>query len=159
MPNPMYHQVLCSITEDEYRRMAQDHDPQLHHHHPLLFRTTHEDGDPIYEDDLTLVIRDALIKLAADGQAADQLYDKERHDFDATQLPFALKVALLESAAEHWDPPQQVHHHFEPSYWRGSAEDARRLLHGHPELRLIFQQTPQEVAQAWNDRQSLQPSR
>ena len=47
---------------------------------------------------------------------------------------------------------------FESSYWYGDNQTARTLFADHPELKTIFESTPDEVTAAWQRRMSLQPT-
>ena len=143
-----HHQVLCYLTQEKYEELRKDTNHAGRQHPPLLYGSTKNDGDPIFEDDITLIVRDILIKTSDDEGERDNLHEKDRDSFDASQLPFPLKRELIETAKNNWDPPRQVRHNHEPSYWHGTEENAQQILHSHPELRNIFNQPPEQIAAA-----------
>ena len=149
-----HHQVLCCLTQEEYEELRKDTNHAGRQHPPLLFGSTKTNGDPIFEDDITLIVRDILIKTSNNEGGSDELHEKDRDSFDASQLPFLLKRELIETAKNNWDPPRQVQHNHEPSYWHGTEEDAHNILNSHPELRNIFNQPPEQIAAAWTARQT-----
>ena len=147
---PRY-QVICHITEQEYeeqRERAHD-DGEERILRPILYACTAQNGDPIFEDDVTLMVRDALLALS-EGEDNEELEGRDRQDFDAMELPFELKLLVMEAAKENWDPPRQSGNHFEPSYWCGPKEKAKELLDKNPELRDIFKRSPEEISEAWS---------
>ena len=137
MPEQEYHQVLCCLTEDQYRQIRKEFDtgPSGPLHPPLLFRTAEGNGDPIFEDQITIIVRDALMAIAQDDDTRDRLAGIQAHDLDALALPFPQKLDVMRAAAEHWEPPRQERHNHFDSYWRGDTEQARQLLERHPDLR------------------------
>ena len=138
MPEPQYHQVLCSLTEEEYHEMTAAHAGGTRQHQPLLYGTIQGDGDTFCEDDITLIVRDCLIELNSNDDLDEFLGTREREHFDATTLPYEVKAAVMDAARDKWSPPRQSGNHHDGSYWREGPEEARKLLDAHPELAGIF---------------------
>ena len=143
---PARYEVLCSLTVDEYLQMAEEH--RANGRQALLFDTTEDRGAPIFEDDLTLIVRDALIAVETNKETIRQLRKKENRDFDATRLPVEIKLALMDYAKRCWNPPHPEQE-LNDSHWTGEERDAHRMLYELPELRLIFERTPEEVSEAF----------
>ena len=99
MSPPQYHQLLRSLTEDEYHERSNLHDAQNRQHLPLLYVAISNSCETVFEDNITLVIRDALIEIS-DDDVTGKLYAKDRDDFDAAALPFNLKLSVLGTAKQ-----------------------------------------------------------
>ncbi len=158
MSDNKYHQVLCSLTEEEYHQHFNLPDTSGRQHPPLLYQTAENTYEAMFEDDITLIVRDALVEVSDDDAYIDSMNEHDRDSFNAAGLPFALKVAVLSTAKENWQPPQHSSNNFESSYWYGDNQTARTLFADHPELKTIFESTPDEVTAAWQRRMSLQPT-
>ena len=146
MSDNKYHQVICSLTEEEYHQHLNLPDTSGRQHPPLLYQTAENTYEAMFEDDITLIVRDALIEVSDDDAYIDSMNQHDRDSFNATGLPFALKVAVLSTAKENWQPPQHSRNNYESSYWYGDKEAARKLLSDHPELKTIFESTEQQPA-------------
>ena len=158
MTDTKYHQVLCSLTEQEYHQHFNLPDPDNRLHPPLLYQSANETHLPIFEDDIPLIVRDAILQTSPDDAAAEAIHDKDRDDFDPTPLPLPLKAAILLCAKEFWNPPEHYRNSYESSYWSGPQESAQKLLDDHPELLTMFSTTPLELAAAWQNRNTTQPT-
>ena len=156
MTDKQYYQVLCSLTEEEYHQQFNRPDLDGRLHSPLLYQSAQDTYLPIFEDDIPLIVRDAMLEVSPDDTAADTLRDKDRQDFDATALPLSLKASILLSAKDNWNPPEHSQNNFETSYWAGPPESAQQFLDNHPELLTMFSTTPEEIAAQWQRRTTQQ---
>ena len=145
MPETQYHQVLCSLTEEEYNNLHADQAEETRDHPPLLYNSTQGDADSYFEDDITLIVRDCLIEICSDDAQGEALAEIERDSFDATTLPFGVKVAVMSAAKENWSPPRQTGNHYDGSEWTGGPEEAQKLADAHPDLMNMLLQ-PTKVA-------------
>lgn len=124
--------ALCELTPDQYTQMQRTPDRDSR---PRLFALTHGEGRPIFEDDITVIARDAVLAtIDLDSELADRLAQVHRDDADPSPLPLETKLAVIRAAQEHWQPPLQSAHNYEDSYWRGPDTEARALLGAHPAL-------------------------
>lgn len=138
-PGAEYHQVLCCLTQAQYEQLRKEHDagPSGPIHPPLLFINSASSGEAIYEDSLTLVIRDMLIADLEGDPAAETLRELEGDDIDTASLPFEVRLELMHAAAEHWIPRRFDGNHSDESWWHGPAQAAREILDRHPVLRRL----------------------
>ena len=100
MSDNKYHQVLCSLTEVEYHQHFNLPDTSGRQHPPPLYQTAENTYGAMFEDDITLIVRDALAEVSEDDNYVDSLNEHDRDSFNAAGLPFALKVAVLATAKE-----------------------------------------------------------
>ena len=87
MSDNKYHQVLCSLTEEEYHQHFNLPDTSGRQHPPLLYQTAENTYEAMFEDDITLIVRDALVEVSDDDAYIDSMNEHDRDSFNAAGRP------------------------------------------------------------------------